>query len=126
MLGLTRACPANNGSAQAIRPVEQSRTVRKLSMWFLVQVVKGSKHFEPESQVGNRVLISDTTDMVISGRAMGSEGYRFEARKGTDTYVIQDFRAAQAVGVLAAKFTALAHQVGAVVLSEESPARGAA
>jgi hypothetical protein len=95
-------------------------------MWFLVQVVKGSKHFEPESQVGNRVLISDTTEMVISGRTMGSEGYRFEARKGAETFVIQDFRAAQVAGVLAAKFTALAHQVGALVLSEEPPARGAA
>ena len=126
MLGLTRVSPANSGFAQATRRVEQSLTVRKLSMWFLVQVVKGSKHFEPESQVGNRVLISDTTEMVISGRAMGGEGYRFEARKGIETFVIKDFRSTQAAGVLAAKFTALAQQVGALVLSEESPAESAA
>ena len=91
-------------------------------MWFLVQVVKGSKHFEPESQVGNRVLISDTTDMVISGRAMGSEGYRFEARKGSETFVIRDFRTAQPAEAIAAKFTALAQQVGALVITAESPA----
>ena len=95
-------------------------------MWFLVQVVKGSKHFEPESQVGNRVLISDTTDMVISGRAMGSDGYRFEVRKGNETFVVRDFRNAQATGVLAAKFTSLAQQVGAIVINEELPVASAA
>jgi len=54
-------------------------------MWFLVQVVKGSKHFDVESQIGNRVMISDSSEMVISGRSMGAEGYRFEARKGKRT-----------------------------------------
>ena len=88
-------------------------------MWFLVQVVKGSKHFEPESLVGNRVLISDTTDMVISARGMGTDGYRFEARKGGDTFVIKDFRGAQPPGSVASLFTALAQQVGAVMLTTE-------
>ena len=89
-------------------------------MWFLVQVVKGSKHYEPDSQVGNRVLISDTTDMVISGRSMGGDGYRFEARKGTESFVVTDFRAVQPAGQLAARFTALAQQLGAVLLTEEA------
>jgi hypothetical protein len=88
-------------------------------MWFLVQVVKGSKHFEQDSRVANRVLISDTTDMVISGRALGA-GYRFEARKGIETYVIRDFNGPQAAGTLATKFTALAQQVGALVITGES------
>ena len=88
-------------------------------MWFLVQVVKGSKHFEQDSQVGNRVLISDTTDMVISGRAMGA-GYRFEARKGIETFVVRDFTGPQAAGSLGAKFTTLAQQVGALALSGEA------
>jgi hypothetical protein len=114
------------GSAQAMRLVEPSHSVRRRSMWFLVQVVKGSKHYEPESPVGNRVLISDTTDMVISGRALGGEGYRFEARKGTETFVIKDFRNAQAAGVLAARFTALAQQVGALALTDEPLGAGAA
>ena len=70
-------------------------------MWFLVQVVKGSKHYEAESLVGNHVLISDTTEMVISGRAMGSEGYRFEARKGNENFIIRDFQGAQPAGTLA-------------------------
>ena len=88
-------------------------------MWFLVQVVKGSKHFEPESLVGNRVLISDTTDMVISARGMGTDGYRFEARKRGDTFVIKDFRGAHPPGSVASLFPALAQQVGAVMLTTE-------
>jgi hypothetical protein len=88
-------------------------------MWFIVQVVKGSKHFEQDSQVGNRVLISDTTDMVISGRALGA-GYRFEARKGLDAFVVRDFTGPQPAGSLAAKFTVLAQQVGAMALTGDA------
>lgn len=86
-------------------------------MWFLVQVVKGSKHYEAESPVGNRVLISDTSEMVVSGRTMGADGYRFEARKGNESFVVSDFRGTQAPGVLAARFTALAQQFGALVVA---------
>jgi len=89
-------------------------------MWFLVQVVKGSKHYEPESQVGNRVLISDTTDMVISGRAMGADNFRFEARKGNETFVVQDFVGALPAGALAARFTALAQKMGALTVAAEA------
>lgn len=89
-------------------------------MWFLVQVVKGNKHYEAESQVGNRVLISDTTEMVISGRAMGAEGYRFEARKGNETFLVRDFQGTQPAGALATKFTALAQQIGALVIAAEA------
>ena len=89
-------------------------------MWFLVQVVKGSKHYEAESQVGNHVLISDTTEMVISGRAMGTEGYRFEARKGNETFVVRDFKGIQPAGSLASQFTALSQQIGAIVITSEA------
>ena len=88
-------------------------------MWFLVQVVKGSKHYEADSQVGNHVLISDTTEMVISARSMGTDGYRFEARKGNETFVIRDFRGAQPPGSLEPKFKALAQQMGALVIGGE-------
>ena len=85
-------------------------------MWILVQVVRGSKHFEPESQIGNRVMISDTSEMVISGRSMGTDGYRFEARKGGDSFVLKDFPGALPPGVLAEKFTELAREIGATIL----------
>lgn len=86
-------------------------------MWFLVQVVKGSRHYEPTSLIGNRVLISDTTEMVISGRVVGAEAFRFEARKGNDTFVLNDFPAGQSPEVLAARISALAEQMGAVVIN---------
>ena len=88
-------------------------------MWFLVHVVKGSKHYEAESQVGNQVLISDTTEMVISGRALGTDGYRFEARKGNETFIVRDFKGAQSPGSLLPKFAALAQQLGALVIAKD-------
>lgn len=89
-------------------------------MWLLVHVVRGSKHYDPESQVGNRVMISDTTDMVISGRSMGTEGYRFEARKGGESFVLSEFPGAQHTSTLVAKFISLAQQMGALVVSDSS------
>ena len=87
-------------------------------MWFVVSVVRGNKHYEPESQVGNRVLISDTTDIVITARSSGAEGgCRFEARKGNETFVMSDFPKELPKGALLTKFLDLAKQMGAVVVS---------
>jgi hypothetical protein len=86
-------------------------------MWFLVTVVKGSRHFENDSPIGNRVLISDTTEMVISGRASVSDGYRFEARKGNESFIVSDFEGAQKAGLLTDKFLSMATQMGAVVVT---------
>ena len=84
-------------------------------MWFLVSVVKGNRHYENDSPIGNRVLISDTTEMVISGRASISDGYRFEARKGNESFIVSDFTGAQKPATLTDKFLSLANQLGAVV-----------
>jgi hypothetical protein len=59
-------------------------------MWFLVSVVKGSKYYESDSQIDNRIMISDTTDMVVTGYATGTSGYRFEMRKGNEAFTLQD------------------------------------
>jgi hypothetical protein len=83
-------------------------------MWLLVQVVRGSKHFEPESRINNQVLICDTSDMVISGRSFGTQGYRFEARKGNETFTVCEFPAADATASLADRFGELAQRLGAV------------
>ncbi|HJV95892.1 MAG TPA: hypothetical protein VJ608_07635 [Albitalea sp.] len=83
-------------------------------MWILCQTARGSKYFEPESRVGNHVLISDTSDMVISGRSLGLDGYRFEARKGNESFVISDFPGIHPGISLTAKFIALAERMGAV------------
>ena len=82
-------------------------------MWLLVQVVKGSKYYDAESQVGNRVLISDSSEMVISGRSMGADGYRFEVRKGSERFVVSEFPSGKSVSAVTAGFLALARQLGA-------------
>ena len=87
-------------------------------MWFLVSVVKGSRYFDATSLIDNRVIISDTTDMVILGRLVGGEGYRFEARKGNDTFTLTDFGPGQPSDVLTARFTALAREMGAVIAAD--------
>ena len=82
-------------------------------MWLLVQVVKGSKYFDADSQVANRVLISDVSDMVISGRSMGSDGYRFEVRKGSESFLVSEFSSKQSAISVAEAFLTLARQLGA-------------
>ena len=83
-------------------------------MWLLVQAARGSKYFEPESRVDNQVLISDGSDLVISGRSFGSQGYRFEARKGNETFTVVDFTGTDATVSLADKFGELAQRLGAI------------
>ena len=82
-------------------------------MWFLVSVVKGSKYFEPDSQIENQIMISDTTDMVIVGYSTNTSGYRFEMRKGNESFVMQEFPKGTSNASLAAKFQGLAKQMGA-------------
>lgn len=83
-------------------------------MWFVVEVVKGSKYYEPESRIGNRVLISDTTELVICGRSNGADSYRFEARRSGDNFVVRDFPGAPSAALLTEQFASLARQFGAV------------
>jgi hypothetical protein len=98
-------------------------------MWFVVTVIKGNRYFESDSPIGNRVLLSDSTDMVISGRATGgsdNDGYRFEARRANETYIVSDFVGKPTAAALSALFMSLAQQMGAIVvsgnLSASSPA----
>jgi hypothetical protein len=87
-------------------------------MWFLVTVVKGNRYYESDSQIGNRVLVSDSTDMVIAGCSSGmtDERFRFEARRANETYIVGDFAGKQSAGALTARFLAMAQQMGAVVV----------
>lgn len=82
-------------------------------MWFLVSVVKGSKYYESDSQIDNRILISDTTDMIVTGYATGSGSYRFEMRKGNEAFTMQEFARGLSKEILSAKFLELATQLDA-------------
>jgi len=83
-------------------------------MWLLVQVVRGSKHFEAESRIDNHVLICDTSEMVISGRAFSEQHYRFEARKGNESFTVVDFPTVAPGVSLIDKFGELAQRLDAV------------
>lgn len=82
-------------------------------MWFLVSVVKGSKYYEADSQIDNRILISDTTDMVVTGYATGTGSYRFEMRKGNEAFTMQEMAKGLTKEALTARFILLAEQLGA-------------
>lgn len=82
-------------------------------MWFLVSVVKGSKYYEADSQIDNRIMISDTTDMVVTGYATGTGNYRFEMRKGNEAFTLQDLAKGLSKEDLLARFLDLATELGA-------------
>jgi hypothetical protein len=83
-------------------------------MWLLVQVARGSKYFDPETRVDNRVLICDSSDLAISGRSSGDGAYRFEARRGTENFSIAEFKGLVAGASLNDEFNALAQRLDAV------------
>jgi hypothetical protein len=83
-------------------------------MWLLVQVARGSKYFDPDTRVDNRVLICDSSDLAISGRASGDGAYRFEARRGTENFSVAEFKGLAAGASLNAEFNALAQRLDAV------------
>lgn len=89
-------------------------------MWFLVSVVKGSKYFDAESQIANRLLVSDTTDMIVTGYSTGVGGYRFEMRKGNEAFTLLDLGKGLSPEVLTAKFLDLASQLGAMSLADRA------
>jgi hypothetical protein len=82
-------------------------------MWILVKVVKGSKFFENDTQVENHVLVCDSSDLVIAGRATGDGTYRFEARRGNENFIVAEFAGEEAKVSLKPKFFALADKLGA-------------
>lgn len=72
------------------------------------------------ARIGNRLLIPDTTDRVVSGRSTGVDSYRFEVRKGNESFIVTEHSGIQAPGVLTERFRSMAQQFGAVVVSPES------
>ncbi len=82
-------------------------------MWFLVSVVKGSKYYESDSQIDNQIIVSDTTDMIVTGYSGGPGIYRFEMRKGNECFVLQNLPRGATRDATIQKFKELATQLGA-------------
>lgn len=90
-------------------------------MWFLVSVVRGSKFYQADSPIANRMLVSDTTDMVVvgcgTGTGSGPGSYRFEMRKGNEVFTVRDLESGLSPAQLLARFVALSEEFGAVQLA---------
>lgn len=83
-------------------------------MWLMVQVARGSKYFDADSRVDNRVLICDSSELAISGRSSGDGAYRFEARRGTENFSFAEFKGLAPGASLIDEFNALAQRLDAV------------
>jgi len=86
-------------------------------MWILTEAPKGSNFYEPESQTGNRALISDTCDTVIFARSQGPAGHRIVAQRGRETFFLGSAPVQGVDGKLQAQMMDLARQLNAVVLT---------
>jgi hypothetical protein len=86
-------------------------------MWFLVTVVKGSRYYDSDSQIDNQLIVSDTTDMIVTGYSAGGGAYRFEMRKGNECFVLQDLPKGLEKSAVVQRFQDLATQLGARGLS---------
>ena len=86
-------------------------------MWILTEAPRGSNFFEPESQTGNRALISDTCDTVIFARSQGPDGHRIVAQRGRETFFLGAAPVRGVDGNLTAQMMELARQLNAVVLA---------
>jgi hypothetical protein len=86
-------------------------------MWIMTVAPKGSNFYEPESQTGNRALISDTCDTVIFARSQGPDGHRIVAQRGRETFFLGAAPVRGVDGNLNASMLELARQLNAVVLA---------
>jgi prophage tail gpP-like protein len=85
-------------------------------MWYLVSVVKGSKFYDSKSLIDNRMMISDTTDMAVTGYSTGTGSHRVEMRKGNEAFCLRDHAKADTKDELSDKFLERATALGAVRL----------
>ena len=85
-------------------------------MWILTEAPKGSNYYEAQSQTGNRVLISDTCEMVIYSRSQGADGYRLIAQRGRDSFFIGPAPVRGEMTDTNTTLMEVARQLGAVVL----------
>lgn len=86
-------------------------------MWILTEAPKGSNFYEPQSQCGNKALISDTCDTVIFARSQGMDGYRIVAQRGRETFLIGPAPVQGVASDITAQMLDIAAQLKAVVLA---------
>jgi hypothetical protein len=90
-------------------------------MWMLVEAPKSSNFFENDSPTGNRILLSDTSDLVIYARSLGPEGFRIIAQRGKETFLVGPAPIRGVVADVSAQLLDVAKQLGAIVMAMPPP-----
>jgi hypothetical protein len=93
-----RASPLNaHGALRHIRcfenkrepaPLQAASSAKDNDMWILTEAPKGSNYYEADSTTGNKVLISDSCDMVIYARSQGADGFRLISQRGRESFFV--------------------------------------
>ena len=86
-------------------------------MWMVVEAPRSSNFFENESPTGNRVLINDTSDLVIYARSQGADGFRLIGQRGKETFMVGPAPVRGVPGDMAGALMDLAKQLGAIVMA---------
>jgi hypothetical protein len=63
------------------------------------------------------MLISDTTEMIVTGYSTAIGAYRFEMRKGNEAFTLLELGKGHSTEVVTAKFLELAAQMGATSIA---------
>jgi hypothetical protein len=86
-------------------------------MWMLVEAPRSSNFFETESPTGNRVLINDSSDLVIYARSLGADGFRIIGQRGKETFMIGPMPTRGVTADVTGHLMAIAKQLGAIVMA---------
>ena len=86
-------------------------------MWMLTVAPRGSNFYEPESQSGNKALISDTCETVIFSRSQGPDGHQIVAQRGRETFLVGPPPVRGVVADMNAQMLSIAKQLNALILA---------
>ena len=87
-------------------------------MWMVVEAPRSSNFFETDSPTRNRVLINDSSDLVIYARSQGADGFRIIGQRGKETFMIGAAPVRGVAGDVTKDLLDLATKLGAIVMAE--------
>jgi hypothetical protein len=85
-------------------------------MWMLVEAPRSSNFFENESPTGNRILINDSSDLVIYARSLGADGFRIIGQRGKETFMIGAMPTRGVAANVTGHLMDIAKQLGAIIM----------
>lgn len=86
-------------------------------MWMLVEAPRSSNFFENESPTGNRILINDSSDLVIYARSLGADGFRIIGQRGKETFMIGPMPTRGVTANVTGHLMDIAKQLDAIIMT---------